>query len=271
LLKKIKKILYYFKFNFLRKIHILFNINQKTLIGGRELILPPGHLLKYYNVNYPRYDKFISEVVKRIDKEKSVIDIGANIGDTLLRFYNSNSKLRYYSIEADSYFFKYLKINKEKMSLGLDNKITLINNLVGENLVGNLSKTNTGTKTLIENSEGIKTKPLDEIILENNINKIALIKIDVDGYDYNVLKSGINQIKKHKPDLFFEYMSLNESGYINIINELNQIGYNDWSVLNNYGEVIFEDKNYDDVLEIIKTYTKDKISIDVYCKYNKYL
>ena len=66
-------------------------------------------------------------------------------------------------------------------------------------------------------------------------------------------------------------MSLNESGYINIINELNQIGYNDWSVLNNYGEVIFEDKNYDDVLEIIKTYTKDKISIDVYCKYNKYL
>ena len=66
------------------------------------------------------------------------------------------------------------------MTSGHNSKITLINTLVGKNLVGNLSETTTGTKTLIENISGIKTKPLDEIILENNIHKIALIKIDVD-------------------------------------------------------------------------------------------
>ena len=269
MIKKIKKIFYYFKFNFLRKIRIFFNINQKISIDGNELILPPGHLLEYYNVHYPQYDRFISEIVRDIDKEKSVIDIGANVGDTLLRLYNSNSQLNYYSIEADSYFFKYLKINRDKMTSGCNSKITLINTLVGENLVGNLSETTTGTKTLIENISGIKTKPLDEIILENNINKIALIKIDVDGYDYNVLKSGINQIKEQKPNLFFEYMSLNEMEYINIINELNQIGYTDWSILNNYGKVIFENKSYNHVLKLIKANTKNKISIDIYCKHNK--
>ena len=269
MIKKIKKIFYYFKFNFLRKIRIFFNINQKISIDGNELILPPGHLLEYYNVHYPQYDRFISEIVRDIDKEKSVIDIGANVGDTLLRLYNSNSQLNYYSIEADSYFFKYLKINRDKMTSGCNSKITLINTLVGENLVGNLSETTTGTKTLIENISGIKTKPLDEIILENNINKIALIKIDVDGYDYNVLKSGINQIKEQKPNLFFEYMSLNEMEYINIINKLNQIGYTDWSILNNYGKVIFENKSYNHVLKLIKANTKNKISIDIYCKHNK--
>lgn len=269
MIKKIKKILYYFKFNILRKIRIFFNINRKISIDGNEIIIPPGHLLEYYNIHYPQYDRFISNIVRDIDKEKSVIDIGANIGDTLLRLYNSNSQLNYCSIEADSYFFKYLKINKDKMTSGRNSKITLINALVGENLVGNLSETTTGTKTLIENINGIKTKPLDEIILENNINKIALIKIDVDGYDYNVLKSGINQIKKQKPNLFFEYMSLNEMEYINIINELNQIGYTDWSILNNYGKVIFENKSYNHVLKFIKANTKNEISIDIYCKNNK--
>ncbi len=224
-------------------------------------------MLEYYNIHYPQYDKFISEIVGNIEKGKSVIDIGANVGDTLLRLYNSNPELKYYSIEADNYFFKYLKMNKEKIVSGINTKVTLINALVGENLVGNLSKTTTGTKTLIEDKNGIKTRPLDKIILENNIDEIALIKIDVDGYDYNVLKSGINQIRKYKPILFFEYMSLNELEYLNIINELNQMGYNKWSVLNNYGKVIFENKNCNRVIELIKTNTKKEISIDIYCRY----
>jgi len=42
-IKKIKKILFYYKYNFFRKIRVLFKIDQKILINGQELILPPGH------------------------------------------------------------------------------------------------------------------------------------------------------------------------------------------------------------------------------------
>jgi len=265
-IKKIKKIFFYYKYNFFRKIRILFKIDQKILINGQELILPPGHLLSMYNYLYPKYDKFISELVINIKKNESVIDIGANVGDTLVRLINSNSEPKYYSIEADEYFFKYLKKNKEKIISNTQNRITLINELVGIDLIGNLSNTTTGTKSLVESSYGLKTKKLDEIIIEHNIKNIVLIKVDVDGYDYNVLFSGMNQIKKYKPVLFFEYMSLNEFGYIDLINKLYEIGYKNWTALNNYGEIIFENKSYTDILRLIKSGTKNKIVLDIYCK-----
>ena len=86
---------------------------------------------------------------------------------------------------------------------------------------------------------------------------------------YNVLLSGMNQIKKYKPVLFFEYMSLNELGYVDLINKLNEIGYKNWSVLNNYGAIIFENKGYIDILNLIKLETKNNIILDIYCKWTK--
>jgi len=245
----------------------LLKIDQKILINGQELILPPNHLLSIYDYLYPKYDKFISKLVINMKENESVIDIGANIGDTLARLINSNSKPKYYSIEADEYFFEYLKKNKEKIVSSTQNRITLIKELVGMDLIGNLSDTTPGTKSLVESSDGFKTKKLDQIIIEHNIKNIALIKVDVDGYDYNVLLSGMNQIKKYKPILFFEYMSLNELGYTDLINKLHEIGYKNWTALNNYGEIIFENKSYTDILRLIKSGETNKIYIDIFCKW----
>ena len=119
-------------------------------------------------------------------------------------------------------------------------------------------------KTLIENNSGMKSKKLDEIILDYKIENIALIKVDVDGYDFNVLLSGMEYITKYKPKLFFEYMSLNKNGYIEIINKLSEVGYKKWTVLNNYGQVIFENKKKSDVIEILSNYNTNKI-IDIFC------
>ena len=44
---------------------------------------------------------------------------------------------------------------------------------------------------------------LDKIC--SNIKKIDLIKIDVDGHELDVLKSGKKTIKKHKPFIYFEF------------------------------------------------------------------
>ena len=266
---KLKKKFFYFQYNLTRQIRILFNIDQKILIDGQELVLPPGHLLTLYNYLYPKYDKFLPKLVDNMNENMSIIDIGANVGDTLVRLIASNSKLNYYSIEADEYFFKYLKKNKEKIKLNTQTRIKVIKELVGLNLIGYLSNSSNGTKSLVESSNGLKTKKLDEIILEHNIENIALIKVDVDGYDYNVLLSGMNQIKKYKPVLFFEYMSLNESGYVDLINKLNEIGYKNWAVLNNYGTIIFENKSYVDILNLIKSETKNNIILDIYCKWTK--
>jgi FkbM family methyltransferase len=267
--RKIKKILFYFKYKLLKNIRILFKIDQKIKIGSRIMVLPPGHPLSMWASLHKDYDNFLPKLVKRMNSNESIIDIGANVGDTLFRFIDTNSKPNYFSVEADQYFFKYLKKNKELLEKEIQDKVTLINELVGKNLKGNLTqKSNLGTKFLVESPDGLETKSLDEIIIDRNIQNIKLIKVDVDGYDYNVLLSAMNEIKKNKPSLFFEYMSLNKIEYIELIKMLYEIGYSEWTIINNYGSVIFEKKHYKDVLDYINLEKNSKITIDIYCENN---
>jgi len=76
----------------------------------------------------------------------------------------------------------------------------------------------------------------------------------------------MNEIKNNKPDLFFEYMNLNKNDYIQLIEELFKIGYSNWTVLNNHGYIIFENKRHNDVIKLINNEKKDNIIIDIYCK-----
>ena len=225
-----------------------------------------------YESIYPKYDRFLPNVIREIKENEVIIDIGANIGDTLFRLLNINSKPYYYCIEADNFFFEYLKKNKESLDTNVQNKIILIKTLVGDKLKGNLSETTTGTKSLIESDLGIKSKKLDDIIMEYKIKNIKLIKVDVDGYDYNILFSAINELKNNKPDIFFEYMPLDESGkknYLRLIEKLNEIGYSNWTMLDNYGSIIFENKSYIDVIDKTKSTLIKKNVFDIYCKFKK--
>ena len=232
MIKKIKKSLFYFFYKLKKLIRILFSVDQNITLGSLKIILSPDHNLSLYNKLYPEYDKFISIVVKDLPKNTSVIDIGANVGDTVCRMIQSNNKLHYYSIEADNFFFNYLNLNVKNFKKKFPYKIDLIKLLVGQKLQGKLVG-NHGTKSLFKNSrvsddnKVIKSKKLDEIIIKYNIKNISLIKCDTDGYDYNVIFSGINYIKKYKPDIFFEYHKLNETSqvnYISLINKLLDIG-----------------------------------------------
>ena len=101
---KINKIFFYFFYKLKKSVRLLFNIDQKIKLGSFKIILPPDHNLSLYNKLYPEYDKFISTIVKKLSKNTSVLDIGANVGDTIYRLIQSNNKLHYYCIEADDFF-----------------------------------------------------------------------------------------------------------------------------------------------------------------------
>ena len=272
--RKFNKSLFYLKYNFKRQLRIFFKIDQIIYIDNKKIILPPGHLLSLYESVYPKYDRFLPTVIGKIKENEVIIDIGANIGDTLFRLLNINTRPYYYCIEADNFFFEYLQKNKKSLDVNIQNKIILIKTLVGDQLQGNLSETTTGTKSLIESDLGIKSKKLDDIIMEYKIKNIKLIKVDVDGFDYNILFSAINELKNNKPDIFFEYMPLDESGkknYLRLIEKLNEIGYSNWTMLDNYGSIIFENKGYIDVIDKTKSTLIEKDIFDIYCKFEKWI
>ena len=237
-------------------------------INNQKLILTPDHNLALYEKIYPNYDKFLNQVVEQIEKDKSVIDIGANIGDTLIRLYTSNKNLRYYSIEADDFFFKYLEKNLLNLNKTYRSNITLIKELIGSDLSGSLSGSH-GTKGLIvgDKESTLKSLELDEIILKYRIENISLIKVDVDGYDYNVLSSGLKSIEKFKPLLFFEYMKLNEETlikYNEIIEKLHKLDYREWTLLDNYGNKIIQNSDKNKILKYI--YQNSNKIFDIFVK-----
>jgi FkbM family methyltransferase len=166
--------------------------------------LPANHLLPEYQQICPKYDRFLPHLAKYATASDTIVDIGANVGDTLAGMAEKNSVSNYICVEPDEYFYKYLveNINRIKISItGL--RIQTINALVGKN-ISNVSLVGKGgTKhAVIDNKGGIKSLPLDEMI-PNTLN-VRILKSDVDGFDYDVLDSSMAVIEKHKPIIFFE-------------------------------------------------------------------
>jgi len=77
---------------------------------------------------------------------------------------------------------------------------------------------------------------LDDYCENNNINKLDLIKIDVDSFDYEVLMGANNILKKLKPMVVVELnQALNIRGYNKeqVIEYMKNIGYNNINCLDN--------------------------------------
>jgi hypothetical protein len=55
----------------------------------------------------------------------------------------------------------------------------------------------------------VTCRTLDQILEEENIKRLDLIKIDVEGLEYNVLRGGYNSIRQFRPYIIFEYNKAN--------------------------------------------------------------
>jgi FkbM family methyltransferase len=140
-----------------------------------------------------------------------ILDIGGNIGYTALRFAIKlkNGRGVIYSFEPDSFNFSQLQKNKNlnpylplmifNFGLGNSNEklklhVNTLNNLGGNRI----------NEDATENFEIVEIKRVDDFIVENQIHKVDLIKIDVEGFELNVLLGCKNVIEKYRPKLFIE-------------------------------------------------------------------
>jgi FkbM family methyltransferase len=206
-----------------------------------SIILPADHLLPAYQRMYPNYDRFLPHLAKYISPEDVIVDVGANVGDTLAGMVAQNSEARYICVEPDAFFFQFLEKNISRMKGTIDClNIEAIQALVGKN-VSNVSLVGqAGTKhALIGGTGEIKSRPLDEIISSDS--KVRLLKSDVDGFDYDVLDSSMGVINKDCPIIFFECQFdeiKQKNHYMNTLHTLEAAGYCDWIIFDNFGEVV---------------------------------
>jgi FkbM family methyltransferase len=178
-----------------------------------------GNFIK--NMGYWEYHLY-QIYSKLIDDESYCIDAGANIGFHTIQFGFLGKKV--YSFEPQSYVYNQLctnilfngldnKIESYRLGLGDKQEKQQLWNIEHENWVGNGAH-NWGGRGVIQDNLDVDRATKNEyreediiniITLDSlNIPKCDLMKIDIQGYEYNMLKGGEILIKNNKPVIFIE-------------------------------------------------------------------
>jgi FkbM family methyltransferase len=250
-------LVYYFLKKKILLLDAFKNISVKYNFGNISILLPLNHRLPEFQIMNPKYDKFLPVICQQIQTDEVIIDIGANVGDTLASIVEKNSKPTFLCIEGNDEFFSYLEINIKRIKKKIkDIKIFASKHLVGKNINNVLLKRKEGTARAIIGNGNLKTKTLDEILIDFNDHKnIKLIKIDTDGFDYDVLDSSMETIERYKPILFFECyyeFEFQKEGYKNSIKNLISKGYKEWIIFDNYGEIISKTNSLEKIIDYIE-------------------
>lgn len=229
-------------FSRMREIILKFNDSLiKCKIGNFLLFLPFSHNLPLYLKSFPDYSSNIGRIAKLI-KEKyndlSIIDIGANIGDSIA-IIRTRVECPILCIEGNKHFFDILEKNSAFFS-----NVYIENTYVG-NKAGQLKvkiQEDGGTAHLCEDKTGIiYTKTLPDILKPHpGFLKSKMIKIDTDGFDCIILRGSLDFLAMAKPVIFFEYhpyfLSKQNDDGLSIFAALGSIGYKTAIVYDNLGD-----------------------------------
>lgn len=167
-------------------------------------------------------DEARSQLYRLLNNENLIVfDVGTNIGETLLNFAKLIPNGQVHGFEPD-------KLNYDRCSENLKMnsfKNIQLNNLglgseAGQFFIKTDTHSNRGgnkisSEFIENNTEVVNIVTLDQYMIDKQIAKIDLIKIDVEGYELHVLKGATEVIKKSKPVFFIELddNNLKEQGH----------------------------------------------------------
>lgn len=208
---------------------IFNNISEKNVVctmsehGGIFVLnndIIGGKLLKgdYHEKN------LIKKVNELLDqtKETVIVDVGSNIGTTVLGFLDTNPKCKVISFEAQSYL---AKLQKKTMILNnILHKVKIYNNAIGHKCLENITLSdkfclmdslqstnapidytdsklrNFGGLSLGEGGEKIDMLSIDSL----HLPQVDVIKADVEGAEQLVIYGARKTIEKYKPIIVYE-------------------------------------------------------------------
>ena len=223
--------------------------SKEYQIGNHKILLPLDHLLDKYQANWKRYDTVLGDVARIVFQkypESTAIDIGANIGDTAALI-NKYIHVPVLCIEGHPDFIPFLEYNAAQIG-----DVEIAPYFVGEDgesiSLANIS-TDGGTASIVNSvndafsHDRIILKSLSTLIeLYPKFQSTKLLKIDVDGYDFDIINNSIDTISLLQPIICFEYdTSFRASGKtesLNAVENLFKIGYSYFLVYDNFGNYL---------------------------------
>lgn len=168
-----------------------------------------------------------------------VLDVGTNIGETLLHFARLVGDAGYvYGFEPDEHNYSNVQVN---ISLNPSENLHVFNLGVSDRTdtvkLFRVDANNLGMNRILTEDEAakfdnfttIEVDTIDNVISMNEIDHVDVIKIDIEGYEMHALRGAANLIATQKPKLFIEvgYTRLinNGTGPNEMVEFLHQFGY----------------------------------------------
>lgn len=211
------------------------NSNRNFEYNGVVLSLDISDYLAHY-LYFGFKDSSHQKLYSLVKENDLVLDIGTNFGTTILQFAKIIGKDGLaYGFEPDPTNFSIcqnnIKLNKfsniqvENLGVGSKNDtLLLVVDSEYNRGMNKISFENNGKESFL-----VKIICIDDWIENNNITQVNLIKIDVEGFEMEVLKGAEKTLRTFKPLLFIELdnnnLKLHNSSAKELVEYLMLLGY----------------------------------------------
>ncbi len=152
-------------------------------------------------------------LLSRLPQNGVFLDLGANIGAITIPLCKRRPDVKTLCVEAAPWIFNYLKQNIK--GNGLEPTVSLFNFALFDEdkkilpFFSPKDKFGTGSLSSVFTDQAIdvETIQLDTLLANAGIQKVDLIKIDIEGYEYYAFKGGEKLLSAaDAPDIFFEFI-----------------------------------------------------------------
>lgn len=229
--------------NISRRFLKYMGFRRKYTIDEVQIELDFDHLMPDYHYAHPLYDKFLPHLVNFLPKGTLVVEVGANVGYTLIAMARNNSSLEFFLFEADDNTFEDLQKNVASLrKIDPNVSVTPLKQFIGLDLDNVSLEHYFGSNHAVFDEGTIKSKTLVESFrdLDLDSKKLSLLITDVDGFDWDVIQSSYELLEEN-PYIYFEcfYSNFSQLQKFNkLFQELQAKGYSGFAFFDNFGQYI---------------------------------
>lgn len=215
-------------------------------IGQITLQVPLSHQLPYFRAAFPQYSSNIGRIGAAVQQkypDLTLIDIGANVGDTVA-IVRQDAHYPILCVEGSTAYLPLLRRNVDPLG-DVEIEAVFVGGTSGQ--VAARVRIADGTARLAMGGldQGtISLSSLDEIILRHpRFNSAKLLKSDTDGMDCQIIAGAAGYLASVRPALFFEYdpdlTAQAGATAIQVFDVLETSGYRYALVYENTGDLMF--------------------------------